>query len=108
MKSVIINLTEEEYENDVILKHILCEVADRLNDGVISGVGSPVNWNLRDQEILHRKHNFSINNLIAKVILLRDSFSHMCEADQKGEGKCSCGKYDELIDAIEELKVKEL
>lgn len=35
---------------------------------------------------------------------LRDSWTHMCAADSEGEGKCSCGEYDAIIDKLDDFR----
>jgi len=46
-----------------------------------------------------------IEEIQDKIRNLRDSENHVCPEDA-GEGDCSCGEYDEVIDDLENLKKK--
>ena len=49
------------------------------------------------------KVNSRIEDIIQDIRDLRDDKSHVCPNDKDEQLECTCGKYDRVIDKLEDL-----
>jgi len=83
--------------------HVLGEIARKLEDGYTSGMSAPVDWWIETV----KDHNDKLKSVQDQVRDLRDSEDHVCSANDDITHACSCGKYDAIIDSLENKMLNE-
>lgn len=100
MKILTVKLDKDDLSNICI---VLAQVALAIEEGFTSGIEYPVNWDIRET----KDYNNNLESLQNQIKDLRDSPSHFCPAVENEGDKCSCGRYDNIIDVLENMKLNE-
>ena len=98
MKQLTVSLKKKDRRD---IKYVLGEVAKAIDEGFNSGIEDPVNWGLRNIKDI----NNNIESIQNQIRDLRDGDGHFCPAVENEDDKCSCGKYDDIIDSLENWKL---
>lgn len=100
MKVLKIKLKKKDIHS---IHHVLQEIADMIEEGYHRGIDCPVNWSISKT----KKLNTTLTSLQEQVRDLRDSDGHFCPAVENEDEQCACGRYDAIIDTLENMKYNE-